>query len=154
MTMEQFKAMVRGFCEDAGIDDDGTPLLITVDDTPVKIGWLGDLDACRLQIDLGERPAANSRPGRPAFAEFLLALNLDDDRSDHGVFSLHPGSGHVILTLHIPMSAFDTGRRLLDVVMAQVPAALDAWSCALDDHLLCDSGPPRAADPITANQCV
>src|SRR5262245_8233622 len=78
MSRESFAVAVAEFGSGAGIDDVVEMLrrgLIEVDGIPVEVTYSQALDACRIELDLGEPPAGSG----DNFLRFLLGLNVDAD---------------------------------------------------------------------------
>jgi hypothetical protein len=103
MNLHQYQNMIRNFCKAHGLDN----AQVLIDTGAIHLGGMDMLlrydesmhpDILRLHLDLGEPPSGM----REKLWGMLLTGNfmMGEHTGNHVVFSVHPDSGHIILTLH------------------------------------------------------
>lgn len=125
--MQTYNRLIEDFCASAGIEDVGDVLhrgLVEIEDLPVRIEYMASSDQCRIFVDFGEMPAEHA--GK--LHELMLESNFDNEAEGLPILSVHPGTRHAVLAVHLPVGSMLAGSGLMGAIREHVLPAAEWWA--------------------------
>ena len=130
MGRKEYEQVIERFCASAGIVDVSDVLhrgMLAVGTHSFNLQHLEQTDHCRICVDLGNPPAGKEE----ALFRMMLESNFADRSGSLPVLGLHPGSGHVVLKMHLPVMRLVRDVDLYELIASQMDGLLATWQGTL-----------------------